>query len=387
VVCRPPGPVDTGALESAVRAFVRRHPALQYQFTASGGRVGLRWVGHRVDEIRCEVTPRPPAEEPFLRAEIDRPFDVLAWPLLRCGVLQADRPVFHLAIDHLVADGWSTFLAQAEIEALYAQQLSGRPAQLRPPGDYLRYSLAQRRRYADGPALDAQVAAFQRLLDGRPVEPCFPWPGTTGPGTTGTATAGRYRRIRLLDPPSAQVFARICLAAKTTLFMGIVAAYGIAVHETTGHRETGVLVAMHNREGRVQDAIGWYANMLPVYFPTAGVDRFGQVVHQVRANLTAVLEHHELPLARLLDRLPGGGYPDGAGGCFITLVDGRSGLAWERVEYAPAYRSGYGMWAYRNGDGLSMVTASPQVHGDVLDRLESALARVLRTVVDRSRAG
>jgi hypothetical protein len=392
VVCRPPAPVDTAALDAAVRAFIGRHPALQYQFSWRGGRVGMRWVGHRAGEFRCEVTQRSGlpddagAEESFVRQRIDLPFDVLQWPLLRCGVLQSDQPVVYLSMDHLVADGWSTFLAKVEIEALYAEQVSGRPAQLRPPGDFLRYSMAQRRRYADGPALDSQVAAFQQLLGGRPVHPSFPLDHASW-----TLSAGRYREVHLLDAPSVDSFTRICRAAKTTLFMGILAGYGIAVHESTGHQEAGTLVALHNREEPgVQEAIGWYANMLPLYFPTGPVERFGDVVTAVRAHFTALLGHHQLPLARLLDRLPDG-YYNGAGEttptCFVSFVDARSSTeaGWQRLEAAPAYRVGYGMWFFLKSDGLSMVTASPRLPGEsrVLDGFESTLTRVLRTVANR----
>ncbi len=400
VVCRVPGPVDVAALEAAVRVFVRRHRLLRHRFTARGDRVAVHEVVDRADEIRCTVTRRadlpaqPGAEERFIRDEIDRPFDVLRWPLLRFGLVDSAQPVFYLCMDHLVTDGWSIFLAKAQIEELYGAVLTGRPARLGPAGDFFRHSGAERRRYADGPVLEEQIEAFQQLLGGRPVHPSCPVDGAAwNPG------AGRYRRIHLLDPPAAAEFGRICRTAKSTVFMGLLAAYGVAVREATGREQAGVLVAMHNRdEARVRDSVGWYANMLPLYFPTADVTRFTEALRHVRAGLMALLDHHALPLSRIVDCLPADDYA--AAGeqlptCFMSFMDLRTPVraapagppdpvpVWERVEYPPSYRLGYGMWLLLKDDGLSAMVASPAEHGDgcALERFESTFAHVLHTVV------
>jgi hypothetical protein len=399
-VCRLPGPVDVAALETAVRALVGRHRALQCRFTWRGDRVALRWAGERVDEIRCavidrgELPPGPDAVESFVRSQIDRPFDVGDWPLLRFGVVRGDRPVFYLVMDHLVADGWSAFLAKAEIEALYAMACGGGPVPLPPAGDFFGYSAAQRQGYADGPELDAQVATFQDLLAGRPVHPPFPLDSAAWDLTT-----ARYRRIALLDAAAAQAFVGGCWAARASPFMGVLAAYGVAIREATGRADAGVLVAMHNRDEELVQNVGWYANMLPLYFPTAGAEQFGDTLREVRRRLMALLKHHELPLSRVLDRMPAA-YDDGAGDqvptCFISFVDvrvatravtvaGEPAVEWERIEMAPAYRVGYGLWVVLDDDGLSAVTASPAVHGgdEALDGFESTLVDVLRRVAQR----
>jgi hypothetical protein len=398
LVCRLPGPVDVGAVEAAVRAFVQRHPALQYQFGWRGERVVLHRAVEAVDGIRCEAVDRaelpsgPAAADEYVRRRIDEPFDVLSWPLLRAGVVRGDEPIFYLSMDHLTSDGWSAFRAKAEIEALYAAALAGCPADLPPPADFIAYSAAQRRRFADGPLLDDQIAAFQELLAGRPVQPTF----AVHPGVWDLGT-GRYARIQLLDAGATEAFGRACRGARTTLFMGLLAAYGVAVREATGLPETGIMVATHNRDApEVRDGIGWYANMLPLYFPIAGTERFGDVVHQVRTRLFGLLDHHELPLARVLD-CAGSGFYDGAGEriptCFMSFVDVRTatrdvavahgnaaaGTGWERIEVAPAYRTGYGIWALLRDDGLWAVVASPQVHGGdrPLRDFEDTLVEVL----------
>lgn len=387
-----PERADVAALDTAVAGFVRRHSALQCRFQYRDGAVSLRRVTPRA--IRCAVTEGDTATrgaeavEQVVRGEVDRPFDVLGWPLLRVGLIQSSRPVLYLAIDHLVADGWSLSVAHHELAALYRAAVAGRPADLPPPGDFVTFAAAERRRFASGPALDQQVAAVHRLLRGRPAEPPFPVDARPWDLTT-----GRYVRLDLLDTDGVAGFARRCRAERSTVFMGLLAAFGTATHEHTGHGEAGMLVAMHNRDSPpTQHSVGWYANMLPLYFPVADAARFAENLRAARAALLAMLDHHELPLSRVIDTVATGHY-SGVGaqypGCFVSFTDDRGAgpdgpdgpvAGWERIDLAPAYRVGYGIWFSLTDSGLQAVVASPDTPSgrSSLEAFEATLARVLR---------
>ncbi|MFC4015614.1 condensation domain-containing protein [Nonomuraea purpurea] len=378
LVCRLPAEADVAAMTRAVTAFAARHEALRYRFAHRDGIVSARSVP--VAEVPCVATVVPGGDEQAMshvRAEVDRPFDVLGWPLLRAGLVRSQRPLLYLSMDHLVADAWSVSVAMRDLRELYDAAVTGRPPDLPDPGGYLAYSAAQHRRFADGPALDAQVADLQRLLAGRPLHPPFP----VGVGRWDLAR-GRYARLKLLNPAQADAFVRRCREERSTVFMGVLTALGLALKEVSGRHEAGVLVATHNRDDlETPDALGWYANMLPLYFPVA--DGFAATLPSVRANLLAMFEHHELPLARILQRLP----DDREHGvsCFVSFTDDRdTGPArtrdWRRVPMAPAYREGYGLWVSLNDGGLTAEVASPgaPVGGSRLTELESALAEALR---------
>ena len=390
-VCRLPGPVDTGALEHAVNALVRRHPGLHYRFVNLDGRVSLR----RVDGEEPGVPPVVPvspdtahhtddARMRVMRTEIDRPFDVLGWPLLRAGVLQCDRPLFYLSADHLVTDGWSALLAAREVEELYTAALEDRQANLPPTADFLRYSEAQRRRYASGPALDRMVEGLHTLLGGRPVHPAFPVDAAWD------LSRGRYLTLSLLDADETAELAKLCRSWRVTLFMAVLAAVGVAARELCLRTEVGVLVATHNRDDPdIRHGIGWYANMLPLYFPVGEAQRFGDAVREVRARLMELLPYYELPLAKVLDATPSG-YYDGLGThtptFFMSFVDLRGveqAGRWHQLDVAPAYRVGHGTWIVLRDSGLSAVVASPHLHSgeERVREFESRIAAVLRGVV------
>jgi hypothetical protein len=392
LVCALPTQADVPALEEAVRAFIGRHPVLRHRFVHRDGDVSLRRVGPA--PVPCTVAERElPADidgvERFVRPLVDRPFEVLGWPLLRFGVVQGDRPVLYLSMDHLVIDGWSITMAMSELEALYQSILSGRPAQLLPPGDFLAFSAGQRRRFASGPALDREVARFHRLLAGRPAHPPFPVDARPW-----DVAAGRYVRLDLLEAAAAAAFARRCRTERGTVFMGVLAAFGTAIWMSTGRHEAGMLVALHNRATpEEQNSIGWYANMLPLYFPVASVERFGDTLRAVRTGFMALLEHAELPLARVLDSAPDGHYSGVAEQyptCFVSFSDdrttspGQRADGWTRISMAPAYRVGYGLWVSLNDEGLQAVVASPQTPAgeSALVAFEATLAGVLRRIAE-----
>jgi len=400
-LCRLPDNADVGALTQAVRAFVQRHRVLQYRFAERGDRVALHWAGARAADIECAVTDLAgragegggdAAAEPgdaavrHARGEVDRAFDVLGWPLLRAGVIRGETPLFYLAADHLVSDGWSALLAMKEIGELYAALLDGREAALPAPGDFLRSSRAERRRYADGAALDQEVESLREQLGGRPVHPPFPvdagW----------DLTRGRYTSLALLDADETSRLEMLCKAWRVTVFMAVLAAFGVAARELCGLSAAGVLVAFHNREEPgARDGMGWYSNMLPLYFPTGAVERFSDAAREVRARLVGLMPYHDLPLARILDCTPQG-YHDGIGTeiptCFMSFGDVRAKMRetrWELLEFPPSYRAGHGFWVSLRETGLSAEVASPGLRSgaDQVRAFESRIAEVLRDVVAR----
>jgi hypothetical protein len=397
-----PGELDVPALEEAVGRLIARHPALHHRFTdfPDDRMPALAFAGPA--RVRCDVTVATdlvadPTDRDALdaavvrriRAEVDRPFDALGWPLLRFGVVRADQSLVYVSLDHLVADAWSQWAVMLELSALYDAVRTGRADPLPPAPDFYAFSAAQRRRFDAGPALRAPVAALRRSLRDRPLHPRFPL------DVPWDDDRGRYVRRQLLGPDEVQRLSNWCREHRATLFMAVLGAFGTALRQVGGATEVGVLIATHNRdEENVRGGIGWYANMLPVYFPV-GDDPTGTVAG-VRRALIATLEFHELPLARAVDVLPPDQADDGHPTCFVSMTDDRTGqrqdgprapdgpvdpeTAWRRMAIAPAHRRGYGIWISLMDEGLIVSTASPAVRGDAadLDELETAFGAALR---------
>lgn len=395
MLCHVPGRVDPDALTDAVRGFVDRHPILRYRFVHRDGEVTLCRADAGPADIGCTVVDRSAlpagdgALDAYLRAEVDRPFDVLGWPLLRAGLVQGERSVVYLSADHLVTDGWSMVVAKREIEALYQARRTGRAADLPEPGDFLGYSAQQRRRFAAGPEVDREVDGLRAVLDGRPLEPPFPldlahW----------EAGRGRYVDLDLLDADDTARLDRLCRGHRATLFMALLAAFGVAAHELSGRTEVGILVATHNRDEATHwNSVGWHANTLPLYFTATAADGFAGTLRAARDGLMRLLAWYDLPLARVHAHAPGASQ-EGVGEryptCFMSFIDARwppdpQPCGWAQRDLAPAHRMNYGIWVVRRQTGLQAVVASPWPgYGEArLAQFETRLAGVLRDAVRR----
>jgi hypothetical protein len=388
VLCRLPAPVDVDALSHAVRQMVLRHRSLLHRFVDVDDEVTLEWAGAGVADLDCDVVAESelPASDgssdaalAYVRGQVDRPFDVLGWPLFRFGVVTGDRPLFYLIFDHLVADGGSALLAIREVEQLYLALMRGRVVDLPKAGDFLRYAQAQRRRCGSGPAVDGQAEALRRHLGGRMVHPSVPIE------TDWDLTRPRYADVDLLDAGETARLDDLCRDSRVTPFMAVLAAFGVAVRELTDHDEAGVLIATDNREHpEARAGVGWFANMVPLYFPTARTDRLGTAARTVRDQLMRMLPYHEFPLARMLDTVPGSAAT--RHDCFMSFVDARADerhWRWRQLDFAPSFRSGYGMWVVRRDGGLGAFVASPAPAAGTgtLVKFETRIATELRAAV------
>ncbi|MEU2733818.1 condensation domain-containing protein, partial [Streptomyces griseoviridis] len=103
------GPLDMGALRSAVRDLVARHEALRTTFDARDGR-GVQIVYDRLDPdwVTADAADEEAARE-AVRAEMTRPYDLRRGPLVRVLLvrLATDEHICVLGMHHIVTDGWS----------------------------------------------------------------------------------------------------------------------------------------------------------------------------------------------------------------------------------------------------------------------------------------
>ncbi|HSL83471.1 MAG TPA: AMP-binding protein, partial [Thermoanaerobaculia bacterium] len=165
------GPLDAPALRRAAEALARRHPALRTTFREEGGEPRQRVH----PELRPEWTETDArnlsadALAAALREAARRPFDLAAGPLLRFALLRrAGDHVLVVAVHHVVADFWSMGILHRELDALYREEIGGRPAALDPPAlhpaDHVRW---QAERLA-GPEGERLWDYWRRALAGPP---------------------------------------------------------------------------------------------------------------------------------------------------------------------------------------------------------------------------
>ena len=164
------GAFDVDLLRATLDATAARHDSLRMRFTESADGEPVVTV---LPEVRVPVTVTAVATEDAAYAlvadSVRTPFDLTAAPLLRALVVRlADTDhLLHLAMHHIVSDGWSLDLLLGEIAAGYAALRDGGDPPAPPTARYVDYAGWQRDRL-DGPATGDGFAHWTRALAGVP---------------------------------------------------------------------------------------------------------------------------------------------------------------------------------------------------------------------------
>lgn len=362
---RVDGPLDIGALESALRRFVQRHEVLRCGFEQLAG--DLRCDTMSADEVTIErVHLGRLASAEAVRAHLADTFNqsinALSWPLFLMGAIVsgAGTTVF-LAFDHIVCDGISLAVAVVEIQGLYeAATGAGLPA-LREAGSYLDFGAAQRRRYAtiapDGPELAYWRSFLTRagsLFPRLPLELGVDF---------GQMYPAHNETVRLLDDAHAAAFEQHCAGHGVKLFIGLLATVGMALRDLSGHDTYhGFLPVSERRDAQWTDAFGWFVNTMPITFPIAAGDDFATVAAAARAGFAALAPHTDVPFIKAWELLAPQYYhlrtwPFPVN--FFSFIDYRKMPGaehyrrWRPTTIPQASHSNTGnMWFYRNQDGI-----------------------------------
>jgi hypothetical protein len=299
-----------------------------------------------------------------LEAVFNETISALNWPLFRMGAVVGDeRCTVVLAFDHIVCDGISLTVAVHEIQGHYADLVAGAPGPVQPAGSYLDFGMAQRRRYSGLTADDPELAYWRRFVTRAGgffplvpidlgIEPELMYPA-------------EIRTVSLLDDRGAAAFEELCLRHGGKLFMGVLAAAGIALGRISGATDYhGLLPVSERQDPRWRESFGWFVNTLPISFPVAPELSFPQVLDEVRLAFREMIQSAEVPFVKAWELLAPGyfnrrswPYPVN----FFSFLDFRKLPGAEHAEqWRPAtvphasHTNTGNMWFYRNAEGISL---------------------------------
>jgi hypothetical protein len=371
-----PGRVDLTSLEAALYQFVQRHEVLRSSFERLAG------------DLRCDVmTPADVALDhtdagffssaeavlAHLEATFDKEINTLSWPLFLTGVVVAEAlSTVFMAFDHIVCDGLSLAVAVDEVQQFYANISSGRRLALDEAGSYLDFGLTQRCRYA-GLTADGPELSYWRsfIAEAGGMFPRIPLDFGVEPGRMYPA---HNQTVQLLDNAHAAAFERLCAGSGARLFMGLLAAVGMSLHQVSGcDVYHGFLPVSERKDPRWRGSFGWFVNTMPITFPVSGNLSFTAVLDAVRVGFQTLIRHVDVPFVKAWELLAPEYYhlrtwPFPVN--FFSFIDYRRvpGAAnhsvWQPTTIPQASHSNTGnMWFYRNSDGIylnSIFVDTPQ---------------------------
>ncbi len=301
------GPLAPAALAAGLSEIVRRHEALRTRFVEVDGEprqeIGAPWqVPLPQVDLRGLGRERRSGELARLRTEeAGRPFRLARGPLLRAGLVRLDEEehALLLTVHHIVYDGWSEGVLTAELTALYAAALEGRPS---PLGELsVQYAdFAAWQRAWPPEVLGRQLAWWRDELAGAPA--ALPLP-VDRPRPAAPSFRGASAMLRL--PAAATAALRQAARREgTTLYMLLLAGFAALLARVTGEEDllVGTPVADRPRP-EVEGLIGFFVNTVVIRARAAGDPSFRGLLAAVRDTALSAFAHQDLPFEMLVEEL------------------------------------------------------------------------------------
>ncbi|MEU0486525.1 condensation domain-containing protein, partial [Streptosporangium sp. NPDC006013] len=315
------GPLDAGALAAAWEALVARHPVLA---RAVEERQGVPYLVPAVPpELRVLDTPRERLAE-LVRAEILRPFDLAAGPLVRTVLYRegAGRATLLVVAHHIVFDGESTSVLLRDLAELYRAEVTGTSADL----PELRHEEPGAGRVEAGLSFARE---FWNSRWRQPAEVILPGPAGEVATMVEGAVEGAAVEFALADE-AREALGRLSEEIGASRFEIVLASLHVLLYRY-GNAEPTVAVDLGTRSPETRHHLGAFVNELPVtarlqpdwsFRRFVADQRFG---YGLRSDLRGLYRVREVPLSRAVSGVRPG----------VSLAP--VSLGYRRREAAPAF--------------------------------------------------
>ena len=292
------GPLDVGAVRSAVGELLRRHEVLRARLVLKDGQL-VQEYGDRDASVPLEDVAEDEAERRIF-ALARATFTLATGPLLTTTLIRTapERHVLMCVAHHAVIDGWSYGVLIEEFVAAYRAAVAGTAVSLPQPrlqfGDFA----AWQRRKLSADRLESLLRHWERRLTGRArceIPPDRPRP---------KAQTHHGAKVRFAIPDELMAGLRALHGSGGTLFTVLLGVFEVVVAQfaRTDHPVVGTPIA-----GRVSPElevlVGPFSNTVPLRVDLSGDPTFREVLARVGDVLLDASEHQEVPFGKLVDRL------------------------------------------------------------------------------------
>jgi amino acid adenylation domain-containing protein len=301
------GRLQPAALVQALAEEQRRQEALRTRIRMEGqeplAEARPEAVGVRLVELqRLGPELRQEQVRRLSQQEAERAFEVEGGELLRQSLLRVgeQEAVLLLTMHHIISDGWSIGLLVGESAQLYESYLRGEESRLEELnaqyGDYAEWQ----REWLSGEELRRQLEYWKSHLEGAPEELNLR-ADRTRPAVKSYRGASHSFRL------SAEVSERLRSLWRdegVTLFMKLLAGYGVLLGRYSGQREVVIGTPIANREAEeVEGVIGFFANTLALRIEVDERRSYEETVRRTRDVVLGGYMHQDAPFERLVEEL------------------------------------------------------------------------------------
>jgi amino acid adenylation domain-containing protein len=298
------GSLQVEALKQALGAIIQRHEPLRTSFQPIDG-VPVQVIDPKpiweLSIVNLEGKEAEAAEKLAYR-EAQTSFDLTKGPLLRVTLLklQPEKHILLINMHHIISDGWSIGVFVRELSHLYGAFVAGeKPTLADLPIQYADFAVWQRQ-WLQGKVLAAQLEYWKRQLADAP--PLLELP-TDRPRPAIQTFQGKTERFQL-DSKLTQQLKALSQQSGCTLFMTLLAAFGVVLSRYSGQNDIVIGSAIANRNRReIEGLIGFFVNTLALRLDLSEKPSFATFLKQVQAVTQDAYEHQDLPFEMLVEEL------------------------------------------------------------------------------------
>ncbi|MCP9211180.1 non-ribosomal peptide synthetase [Streptomyces sp. NEAU-Y11] len=288
--------VDRATLSAALSALVRRHDMLRtrYHMATDGSLLQRVDTAFDVPVVRRTET----ADRSWHQLADDlllQPFDLAGPPPVRCTVVSRGdgTDIVFFSLHHILVDGLSCDTLGRDLTALYEACAAGTEPELEDPG--ASYALIARKQREDASRLSRHVAYWRIALDGfdrldLPLD---------RPRRPSADAAGGKIRLEL----GAELIARLerfAFRQRCALSSVLAATFVLLMRAHCGQDDITFGSMLSGRSPADRNAVGFFANTVPVRVRLEGVRTFRDLVRHVNAILLKAQEHQDAPFEQVV---------------------------------------------------------------------------------------
>ncbi|HKE57719.1 MAG TPA: condensation domain-containing protein, partial [Pyrinomonadaceae bacterium] len=308
VAYRVKGKLERSLLAQSINEVVRRHESLRTTFvTVAEQAVQEVASAHSINLELVSLRELPDAEKEaravaLISDAARQPFDLARGPLFRATLFQLsdDDHILFFALHHIISDGWSVGVMMRELVAIYEAALKGEGSPLSEPSiQYADFAVWQRHQLQEA-VLNQQLQYWKEQLTGAP--PILELPGDWA---RPAVQSFRGAHLYLTFPETlTNDLKQLSESAGATLFMTVLAAFGVLLKRYTGQQDMVVGSALAGRNHTdLESLIGFFTNMLALRLQPNDESSFLSLLERVREMTLAAHANQDLPFEKLVEEL------------------------------------------------------------------------------------
>lgn len=301
------GVLNIEALQQSFQEVINRHEALRTVFTTVAGQPIQEIIESPsltlpvVDLQHLAPTEREAKALQLATEEVQKPFTLDQWPLLRVTLLQLDDTEYLLllTIHHIVADGWSMGILVREVATLYEAFCAGERSPLKRLSiQYVDYAVWQRQ-WLQGEVLETKLSYWKQQLGHN--LPTLQLP--TKPNSTVSHSQSAIHEFQF-SPQLSAALNKLSRQESVTLFMTLLAAFQTLLYRYTNQDDITVGTDLANRtQSETEQLIGFFVNLLVLRTDMSGNPTFYELLERVREVTLKAYAHQDLPFEKLVAEL------------------------------------------------------------------------------------